>query len=75
MFGEGIARGTVRLEKGDGVNFLHCLVRNRGAADKSMSRGAENLTLKGAGGFRTTSIVTGRVRFRRCESCTGRQRC
>ena len=24
-----------------------------------MSRGAENLTLKGAGGFRTTSIVTG----------------
>ena len=55
----GIARGTVRLEKGDGVNFLHCLVRNRGAADKSMSRGAENLTLKGAGGFRTTSIVTG----------------
>ena len=36
----GIARGTVRLEKGDGVNVLHCLVRNRSSrqADESGCR-------------------------------------
>ena len=36
----GIARGTVRLEKGDGVNVLHCLIRNRSSrqADESGCR-------------------------------------
>ena len=45
-FGEGIARGTVPLEKGDGVNVQ--IDRRRGgnnAPGKPPSRGIENLKL------------------------------
>ena len=44
MFGEGIARGTVPLEKGDGVNVqIDWLGGNN--AGKPPSRGMENLKL------------------------------
>ena len=57
IFGEGIARGTVPLEKGDGVNVRIDWL-GMSAACRPRSRGAENLTLKGAGGFHTTSFTT-----------------
>ena len=56
MFGEGIARGTVPLEKGDGVNVqIDWLGGNN--AGKPPSRGIENLKLAYGGGMRTTSFV------------------
>ena len=59
MFGEGIARGTVPLEKGDGVNVqIDWLGGN--TAGKPPSRGIENLKLAYGGGMRTTSFVRGR---------------
>ena len=59
LFGEGIARGTVPLEKGDGVNVqIDWLGGNR--AGKPPSRGIENLKLVYGEGMRTTSFVRGR---------------
>ena len=56
MFGEGIARGTVPLEKGDGVNVqIDWLGGNN--PGKPPSRGIENLKLACGGGMRTTSFV------------------
>ena len=47
MFGEGIARGTVSLSKGDGVNGVQIDRRRRQQlnAGKPPSRGIENLKL------------------------------
>ena len=58
MFGEGIVRGTVPLEKGDGVNVrIEWLGSN--CDGKPPSRGLENLKLAYGAGLRTTSFVTG----------------
>ena len=71
----GIARGTVRLEKGDGVNVLHCLVRNRSSRQADES-GCREPHAQGRRRFpHDFDRDWRRVRVRRCESCTGRQRC
>ena len=66
----GIARGTVRLEKGDGVNVLHCLVRNRSSRQADES-GCREPHAQGRRRFpHDFDRDWRRVRVRRCESCT-----
>ena len=59
MFGEGIARGTVPLEHGDGVNVLIDFLGPAQDPKPPASRGAENLKRAPAGRTRTTSFTTG----------------
>ena len=59
MFGEGIARGTVPLEHGDGVNVLIDFLGPAQDPKPPASRGAENLKRAPAGRTRTISFTTG----------------
>ena len=60
VFGEGIVRGTVPLEKGEGLNVLIDWLGTKDSS-KPRSRGAENLTAKypSGAGATTTRMHTG----------------
>ena len=59
MFGEGIARGTVPLEHGDGVNVLIDFLGPAQDPKPPASRSVENLKRAPAGRMRTASFTTG----------------